>query len=513
MIDRRWWRVEYQRPMLGLISCWILFYVGLVVQGHAQLPQEHVDPPVARPRVIIISDMGNEPDDQMSMVRLLLYSNELRIEGLIASTSTWQKQAVHPETMEALVRAYAQVEPNLAKHAAGWPSAEELLAKIHPGQTAYGIEATGPGKDSAGSRAIAAAIERDDPEPLWICLWGGSNTLAQALQSLRQKHSGSELDALVGKLRVSSISDQDDAGAWIRKEFPHLFYIVQPSDQKGDDYYAATWTGISGDRYYRNGEGADFTTVTNEWLDKNVRSKGSLGKVYPKFMFIMEGDTPSYMNLLGNGLSGYQRPDWGGWGGRYIYRQPRGETHPIWTQGGDEFRRINSQDTVVGVDGKEHVSDQATIWRWRNAFQNDFAARIDWTYLDFAHANHNPVAIVNGTEGVAPIYLNAEVGKPFTLDASQSSDADGQHLSFAWFQYAEAGWADGNVGTMQIDVPDAAKTVVTATSVCHENWLPLIPCKGDGKAHIILAVTDDGSPRLTSYRRVIVTIHAGAAAQ
>ena len=221
-------------------------------------------------------------------------------------------------------------------------------------------------------------------------------------------------------------TDQDDTGPWIRREFPNLFYIVQPSTQKGDDYYYATWTGISGDVYYRNGAGADSTIVTNEWLDANIRSKGPLGKLYPRFAFIMEGDTPSFLGLIDNGLNAYRRPDWGGWGGRYIYRQPYGETHAIWTQGGDTFSRVTSQDTVAGVDGREYTSDQATIWRWREAYQNDFAARMDWTIKDYSHANHNPLVEVNGQPGTAPILIDAEVGKPVSLDASQSRDPDGQ---------------------------------------------------------------------------------------
>jgi len=120
--------------------------------------------------------------------------------------------------------------------------------------------------------------------------------------------------------------------------------VVMPSSQNGEEYYYATWTGISGDVYYRNGAGADTALVTNEWLDRNIRSKGPLGKMYPRFMFIMEGDTPSYLGLLNNGLQSYRRPDWGGWGGRYVYRQPRGETHAIWTQGGDLFTRVTSQE-------------------------------------------------------------------------------------------------------------------------------------------------------------------------
>src|SRR5271168_3442697 len=55
------------------------------------LPSTHVDDFAGKPRVVVISDIGNEPDDQMSFVRLLLYSNEFDIEALVAATSTWQK--------------------------------------------------------------------------------------------------------------------------------------------------------------------------------------------------------------------------------------------------------------------------------------------------------------------------------------------------------------------------------------------------------------------------------------
>ena len=108
----------------------------------AQVPPSHVDDFTGHPRVIVISDIGNEPDDQMSFVRLLLYSNELDLEALIASTSTWQKDAVHPEIMHSLIRAYGQVQPNLLLHASGWPTAEELDSNVFAGQSAYGMAAT-----------------------------------------------------------------------------------------------------------------------------------------------------------------------------------------------------------------------------------------------------------------------------------------------------------------------------------------------------------------------------------
>ena len=111
------------------------------------------------PRVVIISDIGNEPDDQMSFVRLLLYSNELDLEAMIATTSTWQRTATHPETMHALIQAYGQVRDNLLLHAKGWPTAEDLDGRVFAGQPAYGMAATGAGK-SIGRIARARAGHR-----------------------------------------------------------------------------------------------------------------------------------------------------------------------------------------------------------------------------------------------------------------------------------------------------------------------------------------------------------------
>jgi hypothetical protein len=485
-----------------------------VVLGGVAAGQNAPDPPpvdefAGRPRVMVFSDIGNEPDDQMSLVRLLVYSNQLEIEGLVATTSVWQRTSVHPETMRELIQAYGQVRPNLLLHAKGWPVAEELAGRVSSGQTGYGMAATGAGLSSEGAKALIRAAGREDPRPLWVCLWGGANTLAQALLEVRATRTPAELKKFVGKLRVYSISDQDDAGAWIRREFPELSYIVQPSTQDGDEYYYATWTGISGDVYYRNCAGADPRTVTNQWLETNIRGKGPLGKHYPRFAFIMEGDTPSFLGLIDNGLNAFRRPDWGGWGGRYIYRQPRGETRAIWTQGGDLFSRITSQDTVRGADGQEHTSDQATIWRWREAYQNDFAARMDWTVADFQHANHNPVVTVNGEKGTAPIVIGTQVGRPVALDAGQSRDPDGQPLRYRWFHYEEAGSAGANLAAVTIAGADTAKAVVTPTAVCRPAWLPAPGrCSGTGTAHIIVEVTDDGTPRLTSYRRVILNVQA-----
>lgn len=465
------------------------------------------DPFVGKARVFVLTDVGNEPDDQMSLVRLMLYSNEIEIEGLAAVTSTWLRKTTNPGTIRDIVDAYGEVRPNLLKHAQGWPEAAALHDAISAGPQGYGMAAVRPDQPSAAAQALIRAVDRSDSRPLWISIWGGANTLAEALQVVRRARSAEQVDAFVGTLRVYSISDQDDAGPWIRQEFPRLFYVVSPSLPDSQDYAAATWSGISGDVFYANGDGADGSKVTNNWLDANIR-KGPLGAHYPKFEFIMEGDTPAFLGLTQNGLNSALSPAWGGWGGRYVRRRAYGHVGAIWTQGGAISYGVNSRDEVVGIDGRKRLSDQATIWRWRDAYQNDFAARIDWTIKPAAAANHQPVAVVNGDERVGPVFIETKAGKPVVLDASRSHDRDrGQRLRYRWFHYREAGASlPTALADIEITGGETARATVSAPKVCRpQSAHSTFQCRS-GMAHVILEVTDNGAPRLTSYRRVILRI-------
>lgn len=467
----------------------------------------------AKPRVFVLTDIGNEPDDQMSLTHFLLYANEMNVEGLVATTSTWQREKVHTDMIELVLGHYGEVQPNLIKHAAGFPTQSQLAAVVAPGVAGYGLAATGAGKHTAGSDLLVKAIEKstDASQPLYINLWGGANTLAQALKDLRAKHPASTVNALTQNLVVYAISDQDDSGFWVRENYPHITWIGDPSSQNGEDYARATWTGISGDRYYRNAPGADFMTVSQHWLDDNIRSKGPMGKGYLQYLFIMEGDTPAFLGLIRNGLNSERNPGWGGWGGRYIVRQPQHETRPFWSSGGDFYPgNPNAADTVTGIDGQQYTSNQATIWRWREAFQHDFAARMDWGIKDYAAANHNPQVVVNGDSGQEALFLNASVGETLNISAEGSKDPDGNQLSYRWFLYPEAGSASslpvavndvqGRRGEDNLQAP--AVLALSEAAQSHAK----VKALRTGTEHLILAVTDNGTPSLTSYRRLIINV-------
>lgn len=452
--------------------------------------------PAAKPRVFVLTDIENEPDDAMSLVRFLTYANHFDVEGLIATTSIHQRKRVAPQRIRQIVEAYGKVRDNLERHEAGFPTGAGLLALVAEGLPLYGMEAVGEGKDSPGSEMLVRALGRNDPRPLWVPVWGGPNVLAQALWKIRATQTPAQLARAVAALRVYAISDQDDSGPWLRKEFPGLFYICSPGFSAGGAYHHATWSGISGDTFHGRFAGADFSTVTNEWLETNIRRKGPLGAEYPRWEYLMEGDTPSFLNLIHNGLASPEHPDWGGWGGRYELYTPKPEkwhlqpeSRPLWT---------NAQDEVPGADGRWHTSNHATIWRWRSAYQNDFAARMDWTIKAPNEANHPPVPKLGHAAT-----LTAKRGARVDLSADGTTDPDGDAVSYEWFYYHEAGTFPTSsarsgqpLEIKNFDQPRAWFTVPTAR---------VMP-PGLGTIHVILAVTDHGTPRLTRYQRVIIDV-------
>lgn len=438
-------------------------------------------------RVIILTDIENEPDDTQSMVRFLTYSNNWDIEGLVATTSIHKKDKPAPDRIRQIVHAYGKVRTNLLLHEKGFPEEKFLLDIIKEGYSGYGMAAVGEGKDSPGSDWLISVLEKKDDRPLYVCVWGGANCLAQALWKIKMARSPAQAENLISKLRVYTISDQDDAGPWIRKSFAGLFYVVSPGYHAGGAYHYSTWAGISGDKFHGRFTGANFAIVDNPWLDEHVRNHGPLGAEYPITKFMMEGDTPSFLGLINNGLSDPEHPNYGSWGGRYELYTPRTqkwfyepETRPIWTDAVDE---------VLGVDSNFHTSNKSTIWRWREAYQNDFADRMDWTVKTYREANHPPVpALKHSNE------IETKSGDTVFLSAEGSTDPDGNALSYEWMYYGEPGTYSNKD---PLNIKD--KTKMNASFVAPKVLQPQT-------IHIILKVTDNGKLPLTRYKRVIVTV-------
>ncbi|KAL3473288.1 hypothetical protein BJX99DRAFT_249044 [Aspergillus californicus] len=464
----------------------------------------------SKPRVFVISDIANEPDDAQSLVRFLLYANEFDIKGLVACTSTWMRTSVHPEQMEEIISAYGTVVSNLNAHVHPgnqYPPAQELLDLVRTGPAVYGKRALD--LDVPLSNGAELLIEQlvASGEPLWVLCWGGTNVLAQALHHIHKTQTGVVSAKLRSRLRVYAISDQDDTGLWIRITYPDIFYICSPHGW--NNYALATWVGISGDLAgdeFSDFGGPDITTVTAGWLNEHIKI-GPLGAVYPESKFIMEGDTPTFLYLIQNGLGCPEHPEWGSWGGRYV---------PI-DVGGAARHYSDAADRVIGNDGRKYVSNRATIWRWRDAYQNDFAARMKWTLSPSqAASNHAPVVNINGSQGPEPLTLSVEAGGEVILDASASYDPDGDQLTFSWVQYREPTSALGRVIDPQIakleivpvedtgDRGSKVKITLPGPEKCAIDFTSGKALARGQALHVLLEVKDDGAPFLRSYKRVIL---------
>ena len=67
---------------IHLFTSLILILILNETSAYANLIEE-------KPRIIVLTDIENEPDDAKSLVRFLTYSNMFDVEGIISTTSVW----------------------------------------------------------------------------------------------------------------------------------------------------------------------------------------------------------------------------------------------------------------------------------------------------------------------------------------------------------------------------------------------------------------------------------------
>ena len=438
-----------------------------------------------KPRLVVCTDIAPadvEPDDMESMVRLMAYVDLFEVEALITSVG-WNCDPYPKEWAEYLQRvieAYRKDVPKLMKRSGQttflpiseeeksqfigyWPSADYMKSRAVMGSERGGIKVIGEGNDSPGSELLIRLADEDDPRPIYVAAWGGANTLAQAIWHVKQARSAEELKRFVRKFRLYTITDQDmqfnmrmdraySSHMWLRKEFKDDLQFI---------WDEGTWQ-----------EQCDLGKRNWQLHKEHIQGKGNLGKEYPDYKWGVEGDTPSFLYVIPNGLNDPEDPHQAGWAGYHERGLCADSLTTAWT---------SWQEPVLGISvgyKKRFYPDEI----------NDFMARMQWA--DEGQGNHNPQVVINGSEGLQSLSIEAKAGDMIRLDASKTMDSDGDKLSFLWWQQPE-------IGKTKVTIAHPEESVITIK----------IPVETSKETiHIICEVHDDGPFHLVSYRRIQIHI-------
>ncbi len=434
-----------------------------------------------KPRIVVLTDVSTwETDDSESLVRLFAHADLFEIERIIYTTG-WSLEETRDDFFQLIhtaIDAYEQDLPNLKKRSnqsgfdtdesqqtiGYWPSADYLRKRTIFGSKKRGIEQIGHNNISEGSDAIIKLADEDDQRPLWVLIWGGGNTLAQAIWQVQQERSEEDLKTFLHKIPTYAITDQDrsykdgtpfdiSAHYWLRKEFEKDLMFL---------WDECAWR-------YQNGTGKKYW----DSYAKHIQNHGNLGKVYPKYKYGVEGDTPSFLYVMPNGLNNPLKPNQASWGGYFE-----------WGKGADDatFSYTNHNGNSNGVCSKyEAYFYPATF--------NNFVARMDWA--ESGKGNRNPILIINNDKDITPLHFEKKQGEVIRLDASKSYDTEDDNISFKW-------WIQPEAGTYNKEIIIQHKTSSIATIN--------VPLDSSGQNfHVICEITDNGEPNLTSYRRIIIT--------
>jgi Protein of unknown function (DUF1593) len=491
----------------------LLLLFGLMSVPHSASSQ--------KPRTIITTD--GEIDDVDSFIRMLLYSNEFDLEGLVYSSSMWHykgddkgtkfisemdmTQKMYGEKtslrwpgvqwMQDLIAAYEQIYPQLNRHALGFPTASALRTLIKIGNIDFEGEMN---HDTEGSDFIKKKLLDDNLQPIYLQVWGGTNTIARALQSIENQYKNTPewskiYKKVCDKTILYAILDQDAtyrkyiaihwkdvkiyynshqfwclAYPWKQAILPELHYLLEGkfmSEKIIHNHGALT------KMYYSYGDGQQ-QVGDEEHIhgDLSKIKKGQWGS-FNQYDFLSEGDSPAFLHLVDVGLDNLANPHFGGWGGRLKVSK----TDPNRWEDGDDVADFNPSTKKIDLAYPQI--------RWLTALQNDFAARADWCVKDYSHANHPPSVKLYHSN-----HLKAKINQKVKL-SGYGMDPDNHPLTYRWWQYQEAGTYKGRV---DIQKNNQAKASFKMPK----------DIKAGETIHIILEVTDSGIPQLTRYQRVII---------
>lgn len=479
----------------------------------------------SRPRTIVTTD--GELDDVDSFIRLLLHANEFKIEGLIISSSMWHYKGdgkgtkfisememtknMYGERTELrwpgeqwiynLIDAYGKVQPNLKLHSPDFPTADYLRSVTRIGNIDFEGEME---KDTEGSEFIKSSLLDNNTEPLYLQVWGGTNTIARSLKSIEDQYKGTPqwktiYKKVCDKAIIYTILDQDATyRKYISLNWPNIkiyynasqfwcfaYFWKRAVPEQWHHYMQGKFMGpiINNNGpllklYYSYGDGNPPAGEIEDIYSDPEKIKNNMWGSFTKYDFISEGDSPAFFHLMDVGLDNLNNPHFGGWGGRLV----QSTTIPARWEDGQH---------VVDYNPFTQKFDAAyPQTRWVDVLQNEFAARAAWCVLPYNKANHPPKVSLK-----VPEFEDREVkpGDKIKLLVKSSDPDSGQKVTFKWWQYHEV---DSYAGKINLENETDATLMLRIPT----------DAKPGEDIHIILSATDTGTPALTRYVRVVLQV-------
>ncbi|HEX5229928.1 MAG TPA: nucleoside hydrolase-like domain-containing protein [Bryobacteraceae bacterium] len=516
-----------------------------------------------KPRVVITADP--ELDDNNTLIRAMLYSSDFQIEGLVYTSSTfhWKgdgqgttqylpgreytrlglcpctswRWAADEHFIDDIVDAYAKVYANLKVHNPNYPSPAQLKSKIKWGNVTFEGDYSA---DTDGSNLIKSLLLDNQPGPLYVTAQGGHSTIARALKSIHDQYANTPQweairDKVSLKLVVIPSGDQDGTYArYIHPNWPEVserqlstmdfgYFVRNGLSPENQVYVSPVWTrdnvsnrGPLGALYRVWGDGkqmvkgdrTDYFGLSGLTGDQ-LKNLGYMVWTPPheKGSFIGEGDTPTFLNFVDNGLRAYENRRWSGWGG-----SSRSSGVPTLGLGTDKIFPDSPDDPGMAIGlapaGSAASQNAKTVpapagdsrppsisatnavanARFFAAAQNDFAARLKWSVTPkFNDANHEPKVRIKG-----PPEVSARPGSTVRLEG-EVSDPDRNTVSLTW-------WQDRDAGTYSGEIRFSDQSALTTDIRVPSDAQP------GNTIQVILEATDTGTPPLTRYQRLIVRI-------
>jgi len=278
-------------------------FILLVLWGSLMISCKEKEEP--RPRVFVFTDINidsGDPDDRQSLIHLLWYANELKIEGIVPDR--WNAQGY--EASELVLDAYKKDYKEYGFKDLGYPNAKEIQSTI--------------AKDTLDAVQLFSKAASITESPLYVLVWGNMEVFHTAL---------SQNPHLAKNIRLITIA----TGVMLEQHIPEM----PPNWERSAPCKQLNWNGFGRSKIYNDPRFNSMWWLEINWTFAGMFTGGEPAQMFQKLskygnlgMHVKEvvknhdwaqyfrvGDTPSVLYVL-DPMNPLNDPTNGSWAGKFV---------------------------------------------------------------------------------------------------------------------------------------------------------------------------------------------------